>query len=90
MSATGVRVSGPAGGAQRFITIAELDALSAPVPTAWPTFDLNADGRVDAADVAEQARAPRDLTGDGVIDAVDLEYLRAAASWRGLRRDQTQ
>lgn len=90
VTATGVRVSGPPGGAQRFVTVAELDALSAPVPAAWPTFDLNGDGRVDGADLALQAQAPRDLNGEGAADAADLDYLSRAAHWRGLRRDASQ
>lgn len=89
-TATGVRISGPAGGAQRFITAAELDALSPPVAAPWPTFDLNGDGRVDNVDLAYLSAHPRDLNGDGAVDQADRDYLASAAHWRGLRPDVTQ
>jgi hypothetical protein len=82
VSATGIRVTGTVGGAQRFVTVAELDALSAPVATAWPTFDVNGDGRVDVEDMHTQNQTPTDVDRNGVIDAADLTYLEQAVRWR--------
>jgi hypothetical protein len=79
--ATGIRVSGTVGGAQRFVTVAELDALSTPVATAWPTFDVNGDGRVDTEDMYSQNQTPTDVDRSGVIDAKDLAYLELAVRW---------
>ncbi len=82
LQATGIRVTGVAGGINQFVTCAELDALSAPVsPPAVVVFDLNHDGKVDLADVALQKLSPIDLDGNGVIDAADLRYLIAAVRW---------
>lgn len=79
--ATGVRVTGVAGGAQQFVTCAELDALSEPPTLAWPTFDVTDDGRVDVEDVYRQNRSPVDVNRDGMIDERDLSYLETAARW---------
>ena len=87
---TGLRISGLAGGAQHFITAAELTGLTPAGQVPWPTFDLTGDGRVDERDLSAWSLAPRDLTGDGMADAADLEYLRAAAHWRGLRWGEGQ
>lgn len=84
VTATGVRVSGVVGGAQRFATIAELDALGPPVPTPWPTFDVNGDGRVDLDDLHAQNQTPIDLDRDGDADAADLAYLERALRWMEL------
>ncbi len=79
--ATGVRVSGLAGGTRQFVTCAELDALSDPPTLARPAFDLTGDGRVDVEDVYRQNQTPADINNDGVIDARDLAYLKTAARW---------
>lgn len=77
---SGVRVIGEPGGASRFVTCAELDAFADGVASTR-TFDLNADGAVDAEDVYAWRRQPRDFTGDGVSDAKDQETLIDAARW---------
>ncbi|MDX2146209.1 MAG: hypothetical protein SFZ23_01705 [Planctomycetota bacterium] len=88
VTATGVRVSGLAGGDGSrggvFVTCTELEGLRAApaVPTA-PSFDLSGDGKIDGEDVyAWHAGSARDLDGDGDADAADLSYLEAAARWR--------
>lgn len=83
ITATGIRISGPVGGTHQFITAAELDALSplAAAPYA-PTFDLNADGRLNSADLGFLMANPQsplcDLDGDGVVGPTDVAYLRRA------------
>ncbi|MEK6701651.1 MAG: ADP-ribosylglycohydrolase family protein [Planctomycetota bacterium] len=82
LQATGIRVTGTAGGLDQFVTCAELDALSAPVaPPAVLKFDLNSDAKIDLLDVAIQQQSPIDLDGNGVIDNRDLLYLLAAVRW---------
>jgi hypothetical protein len=88
--ATGIRVSGTVGGAQRFVTVAELDALSSPVATVWPTFDVNGDGRVDTEDMYAQNQMPTDVDRSGVIDAADLAYLELAVRWGELDSMRTR
>lgn len=76
-----VRVSGPAGGAARFVTCCELDALAADRPPPRPTFDLNADGRISTDDACAWEQARTDLNGDGAADGHDREYILTAARW---------
>jgi hypothetical protein len=82
--ATGIRATGIVGGAQRFATAAELDALAPPVAPPWPTFDVNADTRVDLEDLHAQNQTPADVDQNGVIDAADLAYLERALRWMEL------
>lgn len=86
---TGVRIVGVAGGgphagnpdASPFVTCAELDALGPePVPVR-ATFDVVADGRVDAEDLYRWCAAPTDLDGDAAAGPGDAEYLRLAVRW---------
>jgi|GEM_PF-575917 len=89
---TGIRVSGPAGGTHQFITAAELDALAplAAAPDA-PTFDLNADGRINSADLTyllTHLQSPgSDLDGDGVAGPADIAYLRRAIRLKSVVAD---
>lgn len=74
---TGARVIGTPHG---FASCCEIDVLS-PTPAPARGFDLNADGRVDIEDLYEWERQPADLTGDGVADDADRQYLNAAIRW---------
>lgn len=85
LEATGVRLVGRVGGADGFVTCAELDALAPRVPPDAPGFDLNADGVLDYADLASHALLPADLDGDGDTDGADTAYLVRAIRW-GLSR----
>lgn len=82
VAATGVRISGPPGGLNQFITIAELDALAPGSPQPSPTFDLNHDGKLNSADLTYILTYPNspecDLDGDGMIGPGDSVYLRRA------------
>ena len=79
--ATGVRITGRPGGVDRLVTIAELDALSAPVPGPRRTFDLDGDGVIGVDDLYFWHEAPVDLDGDADADGADREYLEAAIRW---------
>lgn len=83
--ATGIRVTGNAGGIDSFVTCSELDALSAP-PTSGAipssSFDRNGDGVVSASDLHRFLQSPVDLDGDGVVSDADLLYLQAAINFR--------
>jgi hypothetical protein len=74
---TAVRLTGPAGGTNAFVTCAELDALVAFEPPARPSMDVNGDGRIDAEDLHHVHAAPIDLDGSGVADDLDRAYLAA-------------
>ena len=82
---TGVRISGLPGGSGRFITCTELDALTPSAIVTRPSFDLNADGLVDAEDLHwwhhSTDLAARDLDADGDADTDDRAYLEAAVRW---------
>ncbi|MCB9840570.1 MAG: ADP-ribosylglycohydrolase family protein [Phycisphaeraceae bacterium] len=80
--ASGIRVRGHAGGADGFVTLSELDALSAPIAVARQTFDLNADDSIDVHDLYDWHAAPIDLNADRQADAADREYLERAVRWR--------
>ena len=84
ITATGVRATGTVGGAQRFVTVSELDAMSPPIGTQWPTFDVNSDGRVDVDDLHSQTQAPQDVDRNGIINAADLDFLVQAVRWQEL------
>lgn len=74
--ASGVRVTGLVGGRDAFVTAAELDTLTAPIPMpSVPSFDLNRDGLIDLKDLRELQDHPVDLTGDGVTNSLDTQYL---------------
>ncbi len=82
IEATGVRIIGIPGGRHVFATAAELDTLMPePSPPTAPSFDLNADGVIDARDLASFDASPVDLDGDGLSDDSDRRYLRTAVEW---------
>lgn len=83
VQATGVRVTGTAGGAPgfTFVTCGALDALSAPVEPDRPGFDVNGSGSCDAEDVYAWFASPRDLDGDGAAGAADVGSVVRAARW---------
>jgi hypothetical protein len=83
---SGLRVQGIAGGAHVFITASELDAFAVPPPQAFPTYDLNADNRIDDEDVIFWHRTPADLDADGDANRDDADALERAARWRELER----
>jgi len=78
--ATGVRITGPAGGAQAFVTCHELDAL-APMPARPVPFDRTGDGAVDLEDLYKAHAQPVDLDHDGVADVDDTRYMAARLRW---------
>lgn len=80
VAATGVRITGPAGGAQAFVTCCELDAL-APMPARPLPFDLTGDGAVDLEDLYKAHAQPVDLDHDGVADTDDTRYMAARLRW---------
>lgn len=87
--ATGIRLAGPPGGADAFITCAELDALSPPhdLPPTTSRLDLDGDGAIGWPDLAAWDAGPLDLDGDGAADAADRRFLIAWIRWAsGLRR----
>lgn len=83
VTARGVRVRGMPGGANRFVTCAEVDALlvagAAPIARTW---DANGDGVRSVEDLYAWEAARTDLTGDGVVDPRDRVYEEAAVRWR--------
>ncbi|MDX2017811.1 MAG: ADP-ribosylglycohydrolase family protein [Planctomycetota bacterium] len=74
---TAVRLSGPAGGSNTFVTCAELDMLAPFAPPTRPSFDVNSDGRVDIEDLHAIHATPTDLDGSGAADEHDRAYLEA-------------
>lgn len=79
-----IRISGVAGGSERYITAAEVDAFSSPVTRELVTWDINHDGVVDAEDLYVFEQTPIDLDGDGVVDQIDARMLEQAVRWREL------
>lgn len=90
---SGLRVSGWPGGtapAGPFVTIAELDTLSA-LPSAAPvrTFDVNVDAQSDVEDLYAMwadgswtlPRSVADLDHDGAVGERDAEYLEWFVRW---------
>ena len=80
--ASGIRVRGHAGGADAFVTLSELDALSAPMGDSGRSFDLNGNGVIDVDDLHDWHATPIDLNADGQANAADREYLERAVRWR--------
>ncbi|MCB9846117.1 MAG: ADP-ribosylglycohydrolase family protein [Phycisphaeraceae bacterium] len=80
--ASGARIVGRVGGAQAFVTCAELDALTPPSEPPVPGFDVDRNSRVDIEDLYSWYSQPVDLSGDGVADAVDQSLVAAAVRWR--------
>lgn len=88
VAATGIRITGTPGGADAFITCAELDALAAPraIAPTTPRLDVSGDGAVDGLDLAAWDAGPRDLDGDGLADTADRRFLIAWIRWlKGVR-----
>ena len=80
-AADGVRLVGPAGGAQALVTAMEIDALAPSPIVASPTFDLTGDGRRDAEDLYLWHTSAADLDGDGDRGDADRRYLQTAVRW---------
>ena len=79
--ADGVRVRGVAGGADAFVTCAELDALAPVAPAPMGTFDRDGRGSVDMEDLYTHHRSPVDLDGDGAADGRDVSLIESAVRW---------
>ena len=84
LRATGVRIVGLPGGANRFVTCAELDAFRSLTVCA---ADFNGDGAVDFFDYLDYVDAfssgipDADFNSDGVIDFFDyLDFVDAFSS----------
>ena len=84
MAVDGVRLSGPAGGTDGFVTCAEIDAMFPAPPSPGLGYNLNRDRAVDVEDLFEWERAPTDVNGDGVIDGADREALLRVVRWMEL------
>jgi hypothetical protein len=80
VQATGVRIFGPAGGVDAFVTCCELDAL-APLPARPVAFDLTGDDAANVEDLYKAHAQPVDLDADGAADTDDLDYLEARLRW---------
>lgn len=79
--ATGVRVSGPAGGSGVFVTAIELDAL-APLPD-LPALstDLTGDGVTGVEDLYLWHAQPIDFDGNADASDPDRRYLQTIVRW---------
>ncbi|MEL7472569.1 MAG: ADP-ribosylglycohydrolase family protein [Planctomycetota bacterium] len=75
----GVRVRGLVGPGG-FATASDLDAFDAlaPPPTERPTYDRDADGRLDIDDLHRAHAEPFDFDGDGDTDRDDLDLIEFA------------
>lgn len=82
--ADAIRISGIAGGSERFITASELDAFTTPNTRQPVTWDINNDGLVDVEDLYDFDEQPADIDGDGDTDSVDYAELERAVRWREL------
>lgn len=82
--ADAIRISGIAGGSDRFITASELDAFAPPITRDLVTWDINNDGVVDAEDLYDFDEQPADINGNGDIDSADYAELERAVRWREL------
>ncbi|MCR9076153.1 MAG: ADP-ribosylglycohydrolase family protein, partial [bacterium] len=82
--ADAIRISGIAGGSDRFITASELDAFAPPITRNLVTWDINNDGVVDAEDLYDFDEQPADINGNGDIDSADYAELERAVRWREL------
>lgn len=81
VQARGIRIRGLPGGTHRFVTCAELDALSPSAAPLAPTYDLDADGRVDVEDLYQWGADPVDLNGDDSADEHDRAILAQIVRW---------
>jgi len=78
---TGVRLVGVPGGADRFVTAAEIDAL-APPPAAPPVpFDADGSGAANLEDLYHLHANPADLDANGLADDADITYLELFLRW---------
>lgn len=86
---TGVELVGLPGGADRFVTIAEIDVLT-PEPTPPPrrTYDQNGDGTLGVEDLFRWYADPADVDGDGDADDDDARLIEQAVRWNE-RADMT-
>ncbi|MFG0312770.1 MAG: ADP-ribosylglycohydrolase family protein [Phycisphaerales bacterium] len=82
--ADSIRISGIAGGSERFITASELDAFSPPTTRELVTWDINNDGVVNIDDLHDFDGQPADIDGDGDADSADYAELERAVRWREL------
>jgi len=80
--ATGIRLTGPAGGPGAFVTVAELDALAPdPCPPPGPTTDLTGDGQTGIEDLYAWHLTPVDFDASGDAGDPDRRYLQTIVRW---------
>ncbi|MEQ8850767.1 MAG: ADP-ribosylglycohydrolase family protein [Phycisphaerales bacterium] len=78
---TGVRLTGGVGGADAFVTAAEIDVLLPPPPDSPNPFDVSGDGAVSVEDIYAFESQPTDIDGDGDADADDRAWLVCRVRW---------